>query len=153
MPYTTSKAQKGLGSSLSINTGTISTPVWTVIGEITDLTQSGKSAKNVDTTNLQSAAEEFLPTILAASTIKIPMNRVSGDAGQAAVLSAFNALELVQFKVILPLTTAQTETGDSWVFLALVEEFNDIGNVKPDGKIATDASLKVSGGYTFTAGS
>jgi hypothetical protein len=145
MPYTGSKAQSGSQTTLAIAS--------TLVGEITDIGQSGKANATDDSTNLESTAEEFLATLLKPGNFKITMNRVPGDAGQAAMLSAFNTQATAAFTITLPKTSSQSTTGDKYAFNALVEEFNDLGSVRPDKKITTEAALKVSGPITFTAGS
>jgi hypothetical protein len=81
MAYTSTQAQSGNGSILAINTGTVSSAIWTTVGEISDIAQSGKTNKSDDATNLQSSAEEFIPTILTPGSWGLTLNRVSGDAG------------------------------------------------------------------------
>jgi hypothetical protein len=152
MPYTGSQAQSGALTVLAINTGTVQTPVYTTVGEITDLNQTGKANKTDDTTNLNSTAEEFIPTLLSPGGFNVTLNRVPGDAGQTAVLASFNGKTVVLYKITLQKSATQTTTGDSYAFSALVEEWNDLGSVKADKKIATQGKLKVSGPITFTAG-
>ena len=146
MSYTGSKAQTGNQTTLGIG----ATP--TIIGEITNLSQSGKQNATDDVTNLESVAEEFIATLLKPGKWDITMNRVQGDAGQLALLAAFNGMTISSFTVQLPKTTTQLTAGDKYVFNSLVEEFDDISDVKPDKKITSKASLKVSGAITFTAG-
>lgn len=153
MSYTVSQAQSGDLTIFAMNTGTTGSPTWTTIGEITDLSQSGRMNKTDDVTNLQSTAEEFIATIQSPGKWNLTMNRVSGDAGQAAVLASFNAKTNKQYKITLPLSAAQTTSGDTYTFSALVEEFNDLSAVKADKKVSTVAGIKVSGAITFAAGS
>ncbi|MGA2270325.1 MAG: phage tail tube protein [Bryobacteraceae bacterium] len=155
MAYTSTQAQSGNGIILAINTGTLSSAIWTTIGEITDLAQSGKTNKSDDATNLQSSAEEFIPTILTPGSWGVTLNRISGDAGQAAVLASFNALPptIKQYRITLPKAAGQSTSGDAFAFSAMTEEFNDLGTVKADKKISTLAKLKVSGPVVLTVGS
>ena len=155
MSYIGTKAQSGNQTTVSINTGSISTPVWTLVGEISDFTQSGTQNKSDDATNLQSTAEEFIPTILTPGKFAGTMARISGDAGQAAVKASFNAVPptLVQYQVQLPKTPTQSSTGDKIVFLGMVEEFNNLGNIRPDKKVMTQFAIKISGPITETLGS
>jgi hypothetical protein len=153
MSYTASAAQTGSGVLFQINTGTILSPTWTVISEITDFTQSGKSNKTADVTNLQSPAEEFIATIQSPGTYDLTYNRVSADPGQAAVVSNFNNKTTVQFEVTLPKTASQTSTGDLYKFSAVVTELDDVSGVTATKQIMTKAKLQVSGAITFTAGS
>ena len=155
MAYTGTKAQSGNQTTVSINTRTVSSPTWTLVGEISDFTQSGTSNKSDDATNLQSTAEEFIPTILTPGKFAGTMARISGDAGQVAVKASANAVPptLVQYQIQLPKTSTQTSAGDKLVILAMVEEFNNIGNIKPDKKVMTQFSLKISGPIVETLGS
>jgi len=155
MSYGGSKAQSGNQTTLSINTGTVSTPVWTLIGEIGNFAQSGTQNKTDDTTNLQSTAEEFIPTILTPGKLSGAFNRVSSDGGQVAMKASFNAVPptLVQYKAVLPKTPSQSSAGDSIVILGMVEELNNLGDIKPDKKVSTPFSIKISGPIVETLGS
>ena len=155
MSYLGTQAQSGNQTVVNINTGTGGSPTWTPVGEIGNFTQSGTQNKSEDATNLQSQAEEFIPTILTPGKCAGVMNRVSGDAGQQAIRASFDAVPptLVQYQVQLPKTKTQSTKGDSYTFLAMVEEFNDIGDINPTKIIKTQFSLKISGPITFTQGS
>jgi|ERR1700722_17802049 len=153
MSYTGSKAQTGDLTTLSINTGTVTTPVYTLVGEITDLQQSGKMNATDDVTNLQSTAEEFIATLLKPGKYDLTLNRISGDAGQVAVLASFNAQTTLLYQIQLLKNSTQTTTGDKFVFTSLVEEFDDISSMKADKAIKSKVGLKVSGPITLTVGS
>jgi hypothetical protein len=155
LSYTGTKAQSGNQTIVNINTGTASSPTWVLVGEIADFTQSGTQNKSDDATNLQSTAEEFIPTILTPGKFAGTMARVSGNAGQVAVKASFNAVPptQVQYQIVIPKTPTQTTDGDTLVFLAMVEEFNNLGNIKADKKIMTQFSFKVSGPIVETLGS
>ena len=153
--YTGTKGQSGNQTQVNINTGTVSAPTWTLVGEVSNFTQSGSQNKSEDATNLQSTAEEFVPTILSPGKFAGQMSRISGDPGQTAVLAAFTSVppSLVQFQVQLPKSSTQTTKGDQFVFTAMVEEFNDLGDVKPTTIVKTAFSLKISGPIQRTQGS
>jgi hypothetical protein len=162
------KSQVGTGNqavvSIAAPGGTPSTATYTVVGEIVEFTQSGTTNKTDDSTNLNSIAEEFVPTILTPGSFSGTMNRISNDAGQIMVNTAFGGIvggsptppTLNYWKVQLApnknLATPQT-VGDSIIFLALVEEFSDFGTVKADKKVATTLKLKISGAIYKTLGS
>lgn len=168
MAYTGTKAQSANQAAVYINgtgalaagvwtftPGTVSSPVWTLIGEINDFNQSGKSVKTDDATNLQSSAEEFIPTILSPGKFAGVWNRLSADGGQMAVAATFNQVPpvMASYKVQLPKNASQTTTGDLYTFTALCEELNDLGTLKPDKIIKTPFSFKVSGVIVETQGS
>jgi hypothetical protein len=151
--YAGTKAQSGAGSVLNILTGSPLEP--TLVGEITKLTQSGKKNQTADCTNLESTADEFIGTLLSPGNYAITMNRVPGDPGQILILAAFNTYppSTASFSIVLRKSPTQTTTGDTYSFVAIVEEFNDISDVDPKKQIMTTASLKVSGPIGFVEGS
>jgi hypothetical protein len=158
MSYSGSKAQSGNQAVVSIGSGSsISGATWTVVGEVNDFNQSGTINKTDDVTNLQSTAEEFIPTILSPGKFSGTMNRISGDAGQVLVKTAFNGAPPVNvpWQVQLSKNTAagQTVAGDKLQFMGMVEEFANFGTVKPDKKVVTQFSIKVSGPIIETLGS
>ena len=164
MSYVKSAAQSGNQAVVSIG-GSSSSGSFTVVGEISEFSQSGTMNKTDDTTNLNSIAEEFLPTILTPGSFSGTMNRVSGDTGQVAVKAAFGGIvggvpttpTLNYWKVQLAknpnATPPQTVSGDSLVFLGMVEEFTNFGTVKTDKKVSTSFKIKVSGAIYETLGS
>jgi hypothetical protein len=151
MPYTDSLAGIGLGSVLSINTGTASSPTYTPVGELNKLNLTGRTAGTADATNFQSLAREFKGTLIDSGSWEFGGNRVGGDAGQVAMETSFTTLKLTMFKIQLPISGAQTTTGDSFTFKALVEELDY--SVEVDKVIPVTGKLKVSGILTTTAGS
>ena len=153
MPYTSSNAQTGSQVIFNINTGTTGSPTWTPISEVLDITQSGKTNKTADVTNLQSSADEFVATLQSAGNFDLSYNRVSSDAGQAAVLASFNGKTLIMYKVQLPKSASQSSVGDYYSFSAIVEELDDISSVTPQKQIVSKAKFKVSGTITQTLGS
>ena len=143
--YTGSKAQVALGTQISIGTSP------TLIGEVKSIKQTGNQWDTEETTNLQSTAKEFLPTLQDSGEYQIDGNRVAGDAGQVALEAAFAAGSLQPFKVTIPKSALQTTTGDSYAFTAMVlsREFS----YESTKVIPFSVKLKVSGPITFTAGS
>ena len=144
--YTGSQAQAGRGSTLSIG----ATP--TLIGEITDLPLDLPKWDTADVTNLESGMDsEVLPTIRKTASITIKGNRVSSDAGQMAVMTAYGAGTKVAFTVTLPKTATQTSTGDSWAFSGYV--LSASFTVNPTKQIDFSIDIESSGAFVPTAGS
>jgi len=151
MAYTGSKAQAGRGSQLSIGT-TGTTPTFTLVGEVKSSGVSGAQWGTTDVSNFESGADqEFITTIRNNGNVKLDGNRVSSDAGQVLVEAAFSTGGVVPWKLVLPLTAAQTTTGDTYTFNALVEsrEFT----VDTTKEINYSVSLKISGPVTLVTGS
>jgi hypothetical protein len=148
-----SKAGIGLGTTLSIGSGTGTPETFTLVGEVKTITQSGRQVATEDVTNMQSGAREFIPTLVDSGTWDITGNRVGGDAGQAAMEAAFAALANHNFKVQLPISKAagQTTTGDLFTFNAPVQELSY--SLAVDKAVTFNAKLKVSGTIQVTPGS
>jgi hypothetical protein len=154
MSYNGSLAQSAYGSTLAINTGTASTPVYTVVGEIINPKQTGNKNNTADVTNLNSTAEEFIATIPSPGNWDFTANRVTADTGQVAMLASYTNKTKILYKVTLPINTqaGQSTVGDSYTFQGIVETFY-INELDPKKAITIAGSLKVSGGTTFAAGS
>jgi len=158
MSYTYTTGQTGSNATFSINTGTVSTPIWTAIGQIMDMAQSGKDVKTVDATNIQSLVAEVLPTLPDSGHFKCSAIRVPADAGQAAVLTAFNlgaAQAPTQFKLQLAKDAAagQTTAGDAVTFFGYIVECMDVASVAPVKLVNFEFTVKVQSLYTAIAGS
>jgi hypothetical protein len=145
MAYTGSKAQAGRGSMLSIG----ATP--TEIGECSDVPFNRPEWDFVDVTNFDSGSDqEMLSTIRKAATFAVKGNRVSADAGQLLVETAYANGALTAFVLQLPKTATQTTKGDSYAFNAYVKSAGfDVSTTK---QIQFNLNLQTSGPVTFTAG-
>jgi hypothetical protein len=143
MAYTTSKAVGGLATVLSIG----STPV--VVGEILSISQSGRSVKTDPTTNMQSTAEEFIPTLMSPGTYDVSFNRIGGDLGQVAMEAAFSALTTSPITIQEP-KGFFTTSGPKYSFNAIVTELNY--SYDPTKNIEGKAKLMCTGPITLTAG-
>jgi hypothetical protein len=146
MAYTGSKAQAGRGTVLSIG----GTP--TPIGEVTDIPLNRPKWETIDVTNFDSGSDaEFISTIRKSSNFTVKGNRVSSDAGQTAVETAYESGAISAFTVQLPKTGAQTTSGDKYTFNALILGCDF--TIQPTKQIEFSLDLQISGAVTFTAGS
>lgn len=140
--YTGSKALSGQLTSLSIGV----TP--TLIGEITDIQQSGRQMATEPTTNLQSTAKEFVGTIMDNGAVEFAFNRIASDAGQLAVEAALVSGVPVAFTLQEP-KGSFTTTGPKATFSGLVTE----SNLTWASKVITGkVKMLVSGAITWTPG-
>lgn len=147
-----SKATIGLATTLSIGNGA-SPEVFTLVGEIKTINQSGRQVATEDVTNMQSTAREFIPTLVDSGTYDIAGNYSSSDGGQQAMETAFSTLVNHDFKLQLPISAkaGQTTVGDLFAFSALIQELDYTFAV--DKAISFTAKLKVSGAIVRTLGS
>lgn len=156
MSYTGSRAQAGRGSTLAIGplTGSGGAETYVTIGEIKSSGISGAQWNTEDVSNFQSGADsEFITTMRDNGTIDISGNRVTSDAGQTAVETAFASGLKYDFKLTLPINTqaGQSLAGDAYTFSALVQS-RDI-SVDTSKAIGWNIKLKISGPVSLTVGS
>jgi len=152
--YAGSKAQTSQGTCIWVNPSGSSPPTWVFIGECLGAQFSDKNMFD-KSTNLQSTAEEFLALLSDPGKLNVELNRVSTDAGQAALSASYHATPptRLQYLVVFPINEAagQTTQGDSRTFLAYVEEFSP--QIKVNTRITTKFTLQISGPITEAEGS
>jgi hypothetical protein len=153
MAYTSSQSQTSQGVLLQIKT-VLSPVTWTTVGELL----KGKfDDKNIfdDSTNTQSLAKEFLPVLPDPGKFDFTVNRVSTDAGQAALVAAKAAVPptLLPMRVLFPVNTAagQSTMGDQRTFSAYVEQLSP--DIEVNKKITSSGMLQISGPITDIEGS
>jgi hypothetical protein len=146
MTYSGTQAQAGRGTTLSIG----ATP--TLIGELDQVPFDLPEWATADATNFESGSdEEFILTIRKSMEFTVTGNRVSADAGQVAVQTAYAAGTLSAFTLQLLKNASQTTTGDKYTFNALI--LSQSFKISTTAKIDFSMKLKTSGPVTFTAGS
>lgn len=146
MTYSSTQAQAGRGSTLGIG----ATP--TMIGELDQVPFDLPEWATDDATNFESGSdEEFITTIRKSMEFSVTGNRVSADAGQVAVQTAYAAGTLSSFTLTLPKTPTQSTSGDKYVFNALV--LSQSFKIETTKKITFAMKLKTSGPVAFTPGS
>ena len=158
LPAGASLAQAaGTGAVISIGgvTGAGGTETFIPIGEVSDAKLSGRKLATTSTTNFDSlGVARKLGTILDYGQATLTVMRVSGDAGQVAVLAANVAAVAYDFKIQMPKNTraGQTSTGDLISFSALVTEAGDF-DISLTKQSDYTFTLDIDGAYTVTAGS
>ena len=142
--YSGSQAQAGRGTTLTVG--------GTLVGEITNFSLNRPEWEFADTTNFESGSDsEMLSTIRKAPTVDLKGNRVSSDAGQQAVETAYQNGSLQACVVTLPKTAAQTTVGDKFSFNAYVKGSNF--SIETTKQVEFSITLQISGPVTLTIGS
>lgn len=144
MAYTGSKADNGLGSTLGIGA------VPTMVGEIKSMKLSGRKWDTDDVTNMNSVTKEFISSIQDTGEWAIEGNKVTSDAGQLAVETAFASGALTSFTITIAKAPGQLTTGDKWVVNALITECDYSFETAKANTFSM--KLKCSGAMVFTAG-
>jgi len=148
MPYTGSQAFiPPVGTLFNLNTGTVSSPVWTAIGEVKTIKPSGRKVSIEKTTNLQSVAEEKLGTLLDSGTVDVEYNYLGSDSSGIAALEAAFDGKAHGFQIVLPgLPSGNTETAQ---FNAIIEQ-KDIDQYERDKAMMGKVKLAVTNAWTFS---
>jgi predicted secreted protein len=144
-----SKSQAGRGVTIGIGVAP-----GTTIGEVKNVKRSGQEWKREDVTNMSTSGNttEKLATILEEGTVEISGNRVSADAGQIALETAFESGIATNFVITLPKTATQTVAGDTYTFSAIVVSQMP-GDLDVTKTITFSAKLDITGNVVFAVGS
>jgi hypothetical protein len=126
---------------LTYTSGGTATPnTWTQIKELKGISPSGASVSELDATDLDSTAMEYLMGLPDQGTLSFQINILESDPGQAACLALFLASGNANFKVESPAKTRTFNGG----FL----KWPTIPDSMVNGIQTGTAELRVSGAVT-----
>lgn len=121
--------------------GGSATPVqWTKISNVKNYSGFDGSASEIDRTNFDSTAKEFILGLLDPGQFMIEVDQDNSDGGQLALMTAQVTGLLKNFKLALP-------NGNTATFTAYVKKFSSQGAV--DQAIHRSADLRISGPVTW----
>jgi hypothetical protein len=122
------------------------------LGEMSQVPVSGYKFDLEEVTNFDSGEnKEYIKTLLDAGKVQLQGNRVSSDAGQAALYGAFlDPANAYEFMWAYPLANGQVTSGDTVEFAALVEQWDD--NLQVGKAVKRQASLQRTGAVSFVEG-
>lgn len=154
-PYSGSKANIPVDTVVSIGPSASASgePSYTMIGEIISVEFSGAKVPVLNTTNMQSTAQEKLNGLPDYGQCKISMNRITNDAGQVALAAAWAAGGKYLFEVQEPINAeiGQTSVGNLNQFEAIISDGPAFG-LDPMKATTLSYTLDISGPIDFTAG-
>jgi hypothetical protein len=122
--------------------GTATPSTWIQIKELKGIKPSGASASKIDVTDLNSTAKEYLPGLVDNGTFSSDIYILESDPGQAAVLAAFIAATVNNYKAVSP---SKTRT-----FQATCLKFPTIPDSAVDGVQTGSAEWQISGSVTVS---
>ena len=129
-------------TGLTYTSGGAATPVtWTLIGNIKTFSGFDGQASEVDRTNFNSTAKEFILGLVDFGQFSFDCDYDFADAGQVAVLAKQASGVITNFKLTLP----DTHTAS---FTAYVKKLPTAGGVDQVIKRA-GATLRISGAVTW----
>jgi hypothetical protein len=123
--------------TLTGTSATATPAAWVQVNEIKGIKPSGASASKIDVTDLNSTAKEYRTGLVDNGTFSCDVFILESDPGQAAVLAAFTASTVNQYKVVTP---AKTRT-----FSASCLKWPTIPDASVDGVQTGSADFVVSG--------
>ena len=154
MSYVNSGAKAVILGTFAVNTGTVGSPVWSPVNEIRSIKTSGRGLGKDETSNFNSSATEFSPTLANSPSWTLMGNYVANDTGFAFLMAAASSTNptLIQFKYTDVKRGTETATGDTWSAYAVVEAC-DVSEFDPKKVTTFEVKLQTSNGITFVAGS
>jgi predicted secreted protein len=117
------------------------------VGELTSISGPGPSADTIDVTALDSADgyKEYLGGFKDGGEVSVSGFLSFSDTGQSAIITAFEAGTSTACTITFP-----TAAACAWSFNAIVTGFET--GAELDGAISFDATFKITGKPTLSAG-
>lgn len=134
-----------LGSGATLQLGSGASPqVYTTIAEVLRCGPIGSTNPEVDVTNLDSTAKEYIAGLADGNTVEFDMNWVAGNTQQESLRTSQAAGSTVNLKMTWP-TSPQTVA----VFDLVLLQF-EIGETTPESQITASVSGRISGAITWS---
>lgn len=133
----------GAGATLQLSDGA-SPEVFTTIAEVLRVGPIGSTNPEVDVTNLDSAAKEYIAGLSDGNTVEFDMNWVAGNAQQQSLRTSQAAGETVTMKMVWP-TSPNTVADFSFVLLQF-----DMGETTPESQLTASVSGRISGAIAWS---
>lgn len=133
----------GKGATLQLGSGA-SPQVLTTIAEVLRCGPIGSTNPEVDVTNLDSTAKEYIAGLADGNTVDFDVNWVAGNAQQEALRTAQAAGNTVFLKMVW-----QTSPLTNAVFNLVMLKF-EIGETTPEQQVMASFSGRISGAITWS---
>ena len=133
----------GKGATLQLGSGA-SPQVYTTIAEVLRCGPIGSSNPEVDVTNLDSTAKEYIAGLADGNTVDFDMNWIAGNTQQESLRTSQAAGSTVNLRMVWqtsPNTTAQFD---------LVLLTFELGETTPESQIMASASGRISGSIVWS---
>lgn len=125
-----------------VGTAASFTPItYTNVGNLKTVAGFDGEADEIDTTNLASAAKEYLLGITDEGKVTLGLDQKNADTGQAAMRAARAASSLQNFRMQFP-------DGTTATFSAFVKKFSTTLGVNQ--AVKADVDLRISGPVTWS---
>ncbi len=129
------------GKTVTAGGGTATPTTYTNISNVKTFTGFDGSASELDKTNLQSTAKEFMLGLVDPGHFTITFDNDQNDAGQSSLRTAQVAGSAQNFKLSLP-------SGNTASFVGYVKTFTTDGGV--DKVVGAQSQIRISGAVTWS---
>jgi len=134
-----------LGKLATLQLGSGASPqVYTTIAEVLRVGPIGATNPEVDVTNLDSTAKEYIAGLADGNTVEFDMNWISGNTQQASLRTSQASGSTVNLRMVWqtsPLTRAQFD---------LVLLTFEIGETTPEQQITATVSGRITGSIVWS---
>jgi hypothetical protein len=128
------------GQTITAGTATATGATYSQVGNLKSFSGFDGQASEIDVSNLSSTAKEFRLGLVDFGMLQLELDHDNTDAGQAALLAAYNAATAKSFKLTLPNSNVAS-------FTAYVRKFSAQGGV--DQVVKRQVDLRISGAVTW----
>jgi len=133
-----------LGSLATLKLGAGASPqVLTTIAEVLRCGPIGSSNPEVDVTNLDSTAKEYIAGLADGNTVEFDVNFLAGNTQQAQLRTDQAAGSTIYLQMTWQTSPLFTATFD------LVLLTFEIGETTPDGQVTANMSGRITGSITW----
>ena len=134
-----------LGSGATLQLGSGASPqVYTTIAEVLRVGPIGSSNPEVDVTNLDSTAKEYIAGLADGNTVEFEMNWVAGNTQQQSLRTSQASGSTVNMKMVWPVSPETTA-----VFDLVLLDFS-MGDTTPEAQVTATVSGRISGSIAWT---
>lgn len=134
-----------LGSGATLGLGSGASPqVYTTIAEVLRCGPIGSTNPEVDVTNLDSTAKEYIAGLADGNNVEFEMNWVAGNTQQESLRTSQAAGETVNLRMVWP-TSPETTAQFDLVLL----EFS-MGETTPEAQVTASVSGRISGAIVWS---
>lgn len=133
-----------LGSGATLQLGSGASPqVYTTIAEVLRCGPIGSTNPEVDVTNLDSTAKEYIAGLADGNTVEFDVNYIQGTQ-QQSLRTSQAAGNTVNIRMVWPFSPETRAVFD------LVMLTFEIGETTPEGQITASFSGRISGSISWT---
>lgn len=132
-----------LGALTQFKLGNDASPqVYTTVAEVLSIGPIGSTAPEVDVTNLDSTAKEYIGGLADGNQVEVEMNWLTGNTQQEALRDGVGTTKHIQ--IVWPDSPQTTAT-----FQMVLLSFNR-GETTPETQLTASISGRISGAITWT---